>query len=160
MDDVTNPQWPAQEPEQQWTQPPFAPGPAPQPVTPPTQQPSPQAPTQASPYDQGYQQYSGWSPRGEVTGGVLMPRAVRVPYPTPRRVPPASGTEAMLRTVASVLFPAMIVMAIFGLISWVPAIVIALVVPGILNRLTRDMKQRRIASAQFQTPPPAEDDLR
>ncbi len=153
MDAVTSPSRPAEDSGQQWTQPPFAGAASQPPAYPqPSPQPGSQPPAQQYAYDPTYQSPQDWNTQQNITGGVLVPQPMQAPYPTVR-VPPASPAEAVLRTIASVLFPAMIVMAIFGMISWVPAIIIALVVPGILNRAARDMKQRRVASAQYLSQP-------
>lgn len=167
MDVVTSPSRPAEDPGQQWTQPPFAGAPSQQPVYPqPSPQPGQQPPAQQYAYDPTYgQSPQGWNTQQNLTGGVIVPQPMQAQYPAVR-VPPATPAEAIMRTIASVLFPAMIVLAIFGRISWLPAIIIALVVPGVLNRAAHDMKQRRIARAQYlsqpsQPPLPGpEDDLR
>ncbi|MEA4945903.1 MAG: hypothetical protein VB080_15895 [Propionicimonas sp.] len=146
---MTNQSWPSEE-QQQWTQPPFATAPA-----------SPSATGSdpyrgaADPYQQPQAGQASWNPPDAVSGAVLVPG--QPPYRA--AVSQRSPAEQTVRTVARLIWPVMIVLAIFGYLPWFPAIVIAIVAGSALEGVAHDQKRRRINRTQ-QTRRPPEDDLR
>lgn len=62
--------------------------------------------------------------------------------------PPPSVAEGVLRGVAGVVWPVMILLAILGYVGFWPAIIIALVTSSVLGQVTRTMSQRRKALAR------------
>lgn len=64
--------------------------------------------------------------------------------PRPRVAPP-SVTETFLGTVAGLVWPVMIVLAIMGVMGWWPAILVAIVASTVLGSTRNHLKARRRA---------------
>ncbi|MBI4901560.1 MAG: hypothetical protein HY829_13945 [Actinobacteria bacterium] len=58
---------------------------------------------------------------------------------------PPSATETLLGTVAGLVWPVMIVLAIMGAVSWWPAILVAIIASAVLGNTRNHLKARRRA---------------
>ncbi len=123
---VTN-QPPTAEPEPQWQQPSFSPG--------------------GEAGSLGNQAKPSPLPSPLASGSVIVPGT---------SVPPPSVAETMIGTVAGVVWPVMIVLAIMGAVGWWPAILVAIVGSAVLGNVRGHLKARRKALGRAGTIPPAE----
>ncbi len=71
-----------------------------------------------------------------VTGSVIVPAEPALP---------PSAMETAVNTVAGVIWPVMIVLAIMGMVGWWPAILIAIVTTTVLGNVGGHLKSRRKA---------------
>ncbi len=124
---VTN-QPPTAEPEPQWQQPSFSPG------------------SEAGSLGNGAKPSPLPSPFA--SGSVIIPST---------SVPPPSVAETMIATVAGVVWPVMIVLAIMGAVGWWEAILIAIVGSAVLGNVRGHLKARRKALGRAGTIPTTED---
>jgi hypothetical protein len=79
--------------------------------------------------------------------GVVVPQPMQVPVTYSA---PASVAEVVVSSLAGVVWPVMIVLAIFGVLAWWPAIIIALVASAFLGNIRGQLRSRRRA-----LPPPS-----
>jgi hypothetical protein len=77
------------------------------------------------------------------SGSVLVPKAV---------TPPPSVVETTVRTVAGVVWPVMILLAVMGVVGWWPAILIAIVGSTVLGNVGRHLRSRRKAIGRANLP--------
>lgn len=84
-----------------------------------------------------------------IAGQVLLPADA---------APPPSFLESATRVAGRVVWPVMIVLAIFDVVDWLPSIVIAIVVGAALDQVSRELRRRR--KAPYQLPPAGQGDLR
>lgn len=70
---------------------------------------------------------------------------------------PPSVLESVIRVIAGVVWPVMLVLGIFGPVPFFAAMVIALVASSVLTTVSKELKQRRRARAVL---PPKGEDLR
>jgi hypothetical protein len=106
-------------------------------TNPPTEQPEEQRWQQP--------QFSpGAEPQPVVTGRVLVPG---------ERVPPPSSVETMISLVAGLVWPVMMILGIFGPLSFWTALVIAFISSSVLGAVRGQLRARRRAAIQR---PPSE----
>ena len=67
---------------------------------------------------------------------------------------PPSAMETALNTIAGVIWPVMIVLAIMGMVGWWPSILIAIVTTTVLGNVGGHLKSRRKALTRGRTIPP------
>ena len=121
-----------QEPEPQWSQPPFAPGyQEPEPAGYQNPQPTYPAPPPLLPE--------------AVSGAVLVPNA---------KIPPPGAVESILRVISGLLWPLVIAVLIFGGGSWWWGFIFAIIAGAVLKQITGELKRRRVSSARVIVPPP------
>jgi len=75
-------------------------------------------------------------------------------------VPPPSVIETVVGTVAGLVWPVMIVLAIMGAVAWWPAILIAIVGSAVLGNVRGHLKARRKAIGRGQALPPEQPNRR
>ena len=71
---------------------------------------------------------------------------------------PPSVVETAVKTVAGVVWPVMILLALMGAIGWWPAILIAIVSSTVLGNVGGHLRSRRKALGRGQRIPPANRD--
>ncbi|HSN10832.1 MAG TPA: hypothetical protein VLS51_01815 [Propionibacteriaceae bacterium] len=81
-------------------------------------------------------------PAPEPVQGSLVPSSVVVPQ---EQVSPPSVVETVLGTVAGLIWPVMIVLAIMGVVGWWPAILVSIVASTVLGTTQNHLKERRRA---------------
>lgn len=82
-----------------------------------------------------------------VTGSVIVPAEPALP---------PSAMETAVNTVAGVIWPVMIVLAIMGMLQWWPAILIAIVTTTVLGNVGGHLTSRRKAAARVRMIPPTD----
>ncbi len=88
--------------------------------------------------------------RGE---GLVVSGPLIVPAEPPM---PPSAMETAVNTLAGVIWPVMIVLAIMNTIGWWPAILIAIVTTTVLGNVGGHLKSRRKALGRGRTIPPGD----
>lgn len=81
-------------------------------------------------------------PAPEPVQGSVVPNSVIV---SREQVAPPSVVETVLGTVAGLIWPVMIVLAIMGVVGWWPAILVAIVASTVLGTTQNHLKERRRA---------------
>ncbi|HET7723192.1 MAG TPA: hypothetical protein VFK68_01025 [Propionibacteriaceae bacterium] len=82
------------------------------------------------------------APAPEPLQGSIVPSSVVV---SRGRVAPPSVAETFFGTVAGLIWPVMIVLAIMGVVGWWPAILVAIVASTVLGSTQNHLKARRRA---------------
>jgi hypothetical protein len=85
------------------------------------------------------------------SGSVILPAT-----PTP----PPSVVETVVKTVAGVVWPVMIVLAIMGVMGWWQAIIVAIVASAVLGNVGGHLRSQRKALSRGRRIPPADNRLR
>jgi hypothetical protein len=85
------------------------------------------------------------------SGSVLVPA-------TP--IAPPSVVETTVKTVAGVVWPVMIVLAIVGVMGWWQAIIVAIVASAVLGNVGGHLRARRKAVSRGRAIPPSDNRLR
>jgi hypothetical protein len=82
------------------------------------------------------------APREQFVPQPVQPSAVIVPR---RVVPPPSVAETVTATVSGLVWPVMILLAIMGVVSWWPGMMLAVVASIVLGNVSGHLKSRRKA---------------
>lgn len=82
-----------------------------------------------------------------VSGAIVVPNSP---------APPPSVAEVAIRAVAGVVWPVMLLLGIFGPMSFWAALVIAMVASAVLRQVSRELKRRRKAPYQIPSGPSEE----
>lgn len=80
------------------------------------------------------------------SGSLIVPREPRLP---------PSVAETVVKTVRAVLWPALILLAIMGVVDWWPAMFVTMLATIILSNVGRHLKEHRKATARGELPPNA-----
>ena len=94
-----------------------------------------------------------------VSGNVIYPGSSAQIVPRPPSSPP-SVAESVVGTLAGLVWPVMIVIAIMGTIGWWPAIIIAIVASAVLGNVRQQLKWRRKAITRAEARDPNQGGLR
>lgn len=101
-------------------------------------------------------QQPAWDPGQQQAAPPPLPVMPFTP-PVPVRYPPPSALESTVATIAGLIWPAMILLAILGYVGWWPAMIIALVSHVVADGVRKHLRARRKALAP---PPQAGGELR
>lgn len=91
-------------------------------------------------------------PKAAPVEGTVASGSVLVPAGT---TPPPSVVETAVKTVAGVVWPVMILLALMGAVGWWPAILIAIVGSTVLGNVGGHLRSRRKALGRGGRIPPA-----